>query len=766
MSNDYEKKMEEAKKRMQEAFTPRRKDGLIQPVTFYDENMDDMSIPYVDRTDKGLIRPMTFADSFLDGKTPEFLKYKDGSCMLASPETLEKIQNSNSEYKPYIVNGYVCQFDNPIYNLSAEQYNRMMLGQAVQNTPVYQDLYRQGGLSNVLQNICLANPAERSQPNAASVTDTAKQAVQDAPVAAPDHALDSPDGFDESEHVFAYESLGLYVDNKKASRPTKLTNFVVNAVEHRICIPRRLEENPVEEYLLQVTCNTTRRMMSISAENIDDIVHSIQRKMPSCVVSANAARAVPLITNFIRKQLDELPTCTYIQRTGFQNLEGHWVYVHDGAAAPVPGYVFETGLTIPHDGATTPDQAFNNALGFLSLSERSMLMVPMLLSVHLGMLFQLFEAAEATPRFLLFLNGRTGSLKTSTCLALLRQFQQSKTTPEASFKDTQTSLEIRMGELNGRCCLIDDYRNPKAAFDGKKSLSTLEAVIRFVGDQISKSRSNPSLGKAIEFHPTGVVVLTGEGIGGAQSTALRYLAISISKDDIHGNRLRIYQDNPMLLWSHYYYFLDFCGKAAEEIIQFIRENLNPLRAEYRQHINELRMVDCATLLTLVGKILLTYGVRIHALTEEAACQLDVQLRDSILAAVTASTAVAQSLDPLAQYLRALEDLIDHGDLSIARTPEGYRGELHVGFIQDGELWLKEKFVFPKICAYWANVGIPFTPPASDIKVLLADSGLLQVSREGSKKLYVRKSKLPGRPRFLVFSIQKSREYLEKHGNDL
>ena len=260
----------------------------------------------------------------------------------------------------------------------------------------------------------------------------------------------------------------------------------------------------------------------------------------------------------------------------------------------------------------TPKEAFQAAMGFLEVSGKDAMIIPLFLVAHLSPMFNLFSAAGHIPRFVTFLSGRTGSMKTSLSLALFRLFQEQLSSPEASFKDTETALEIKLGEGNGKVILLDDYRPPVTAQDGKANLAKLESVVRAAGDRIGKSRSNAELGKAREFLPSSCVVVTGEDLGGSQSTQLRMMILTISKGDVKGEVLKRYQDDPLLISTHMFYFLEWAGQHAAHIIAFISEAIQTDRNNTAGAFKEARTADNASILATTARLLYLYGEAINA----------------------------------------------------------------------------------------------------------------------------------------------------------
>lgn len=690
------------------ALSARDKNGLVDPITWEDDYKRDLLYPVCLPSADGLERAMFFAEEFANGQVPPDLGYVPGF-------QLQPIPVYDLRYWGSIF------YRDPVYNLtSAEQ------------RVIHE--YRE----NARAPVKVENKVSRLSESTELGPD-----IEVANLAHGQMIVKAPDG-----EAF-------------------LADFAVEAVEHRLVHKSGKADDIVDEYEICVTTKDRKKNMVIAPKDIDNIVTVIQRVMPMCSVSTTIKKAQALITNHVRKQLFALPERHYIKVTGFAKIEGEWVFSHDGAEA-AGSIVFSTGYTIPVDTNMNARGAYRAAMEFLNISAKLALMLPLLMMAHLSPMFNLFDAAGYVPRFVLFLNGRSGSLKTSTALVIFRLFKEQPASPEANFKDTEVALEIKLGQGNGKVVLLDDYRPPVTAVDGKNNLSKLESVVRAAGDRIAKSRSNPELGKAKEFLPTSCVVVTGEDLGGTQSSQLRMLILAIAKNDIDGKKLKQFQDNPLLLTTHMACFLKWAGKNGEAIIAFIRANFEIERNFFGESLREPRVVDTAVTLMLTARILHSYGTDIGAVDAGSSAQQLNEWRNAILQACIASEGTSKEQDPVHMYLQAFFDMWERKEIVIARDIKSYEAEKHIGYAADDILWLWHRELYTRVCRYWQKLGILFPLTVEKTNEHLDGAGLIRVSYEtrgnGTKKLYICKSSLPGRSRMLVLNETLARKYMESEAD--
>lgn len=706
MADITKEELAQAMRDMDRALLPRNKDGLISPMEDAAGPPEQLYYPAVKRTADHDGPAMFFAEDFLGGKIPDYLTYVPGHEKPGQGPWQERVV-----------------YDDPLLNLSYPQWRQLTC-----NTKL-----------------------KRLEPSQVQPQIKAEQAHTDGPPLLT--------GYEEGGFRLEPRSDGLFLLDENGQ--SRFSNFTVAIRECR-CLYER-SKGVTQELQLEVRCGQQLHALVVNCKELDNIGRIIQQKIPSAIISISLSRTAALLTNYVRSMIAFAPVKHVYRSTGFECINGQWVYVHDSAALLSSDVEFRTGFHIgcrPHD---SPAAAFRNAMGILQLSLKDCLMVPLMLEAHLAPLFQLFDHAGHVPRFVVFLNGTTGSLKTSMSMCLYRLFQQQGLSPEANFTDTETALEVKLASTHSRVLVVDDFQPPVTASAGKTKLERLEMIIRFVGDRIGKARSNCELGLVEQRPPSCCCVVTGEDTGGSHSSLLRCLVLRLRKGDIDGPKLKRFQDDPLLLQTHFYHFLAWCGQHGEAIIRMIRDEFDAQRQFFGQVIKEPRLIDTGATLRITANILLQYGAEIGAVSDGE--QMYAQWTRSLCTALQLSEEYSHSMDPLAMYLQALFDLNQNGKLAVAPCEEAYVPEKFLGYKVGDYWWLHSRAIFPHIVRYWNDFGVRFPLSVGKIIELLAHQALIQMDHETrngkTKILYSKRSSLPGRPRMLVLNAPAARIYLEK-----
>ncbi|MBQ3194781.1 MAG: hypothetical protein IJB59_14565 [Oscillospiraceae bacterium] len=688
--------------------------------------------PVVTPTKEGPIEPMLYAEDFLDGKTPDGFHYELG------------------QMAPYgMYNGMVwgpVEYENPIYNMPDEQYRQFL--------QVKRFLDEQEKREKEIQE---KTPTEKS---AEIVKDQPALSVQvfrgNTPVSPVLREVDAPDMIMGDMQVYERDEV-LYI--KLSDGDYAIANFTIRVPECRTVYTRPGEYH--EEYSVDVTHQGYTQRLTIPKGSVSMVLKTIQKEVPACTISSGIKSANKLIENVIRMQTRFAEKVDVICCTGFFHIRGRWVYVHDNAVPPMPNVIYETGKSIPCSIGSTQKQAFLDAFQFLQIGRKAEVMLCLFLVAHLGPMFELFKAAGCLIRFVTALIGPSGSLKTAVVTCLYKLYDKYGNAPVASFLDTVVYIEQTISKAIGCVQIIDDLRPPVTVSESGTMAAKAEQIFRIFGDSNSKGRSSPNLQQRITPAPSCCGLITGEDIFGSNSSLLRCLILRIDKGDFDGSLLRWFQDNPLILQTHMYHFLHYCGLEGDAIVRYIQNEFPRQRALFSQSIREPRLVDTAAILQVMAQILLNYAGTIGAFTGEYLSELTASFQQSILNAVVLSENSSREMNPVAMYLRALFDMVENGTIVLASSAGDYRSAEHTGYVREGCWWLRNRDIYPKVTQYWNRMGVMFPLKERNILSMMADNGIIEIDYEKTKKLYSRKSSVEGQPRMMVMNVANAQEYLRQ-----
>lgn len=143
----------------------------------------------------------------------------------------------------------------------------------------------------------------------------------------------------------------------------------------------------------------------------------------------------------------------------------------------------------------------------------------------------LFGAAICDPRFAIFLQGETGTMKTSFALLMLSFFVPgSKESDCASFKSTENALRARFEATGNVVAIVDDYVESPGSRNGGKESEKADDFIRSVVNRTGKDRCNGDGSLRPRYTPRGLPLVTGEVLpDGLESLRRRMVNLRIDK---------------------------------------------------------------------------------------------------------------------------------------------------------------------------------------------------------------------------------------------
>ncbi len=256
-------------------------------------------------------------------------------------------------------------------------------------------------------------------------------------------------------------------------------------------------------------------------EDLDKLPERIRSTVTGSMINIHVQKVDVQIVFHIRSLLLKLPRVDKYETSGWNLINGSWLYVQDNHDATGVSLLFETGFQIARNPALSSRDAMYSAMGMLSVGNQLPVILPLVLYAHLGVLYTLFEQAGFPPRMLLFVNGKTGSLKTALCSVLFNLTGDRKKNIPATFRDTVASVEAKFPEFTDKVLLLDDFSPATTAKNKADMNKLLEDVIRYYGDGKGRGRSNVSVTKSVTPIPRGLCCITGEDTGGSQSSLLR-----------------------------------------------------------------------------------------------------------------------------------------------------------------------------------------------------------------------------------------------------
>lgn len=191
-----------------------------------------------------------------------------------------------------------------------------------------------------------------------------------------------------------------------------------------------------------------------------------------------------------------------------------------------------------------------------------------------GIMRMAFVETGFVPRTVLVVVGKSGMLKSTYITHLAQIYNRGdEIKADTRFNSTERFIEDVLCKYSECTAVLDDIHTGKATGIKKNNENVAEAIIRQVGDDIMRGRKAGNAQVQKKF--LGNVVFISEYRIGKESTIPRILELPITRKP-EGTILYKYQQNPLLVSTFYYYFIqwyvdnyqEICKDIADRLVQF------------------------------------------------------------------------------------------------------------------------------------------------------------------------------------------------------
>lgn len=520
-------------------------------------------------------------------------------------------------------------------------------------------------------------------------------------------------------------------------------------------------ENKVE---IQVYLKPSGRLlgiMKISYNEIHIVVKLVKNKFPVARFLKEAVRD-GLPEDDIRSQLSGTMVVPCYMWAGWGVIGDQYVYLFKDCPSTVNVH---TKLNLPfHQGWGAKEVAYVWNVACNLYRDKDIAII-LLLFAFSGVTFKLFEVAEHPLEFLLFITGKTGSMKTSMAKALYMQLARDdkRERPRRIDMDTGTSFERSLAETGyDTVILFDDYAPPKTSREKKTLQDNFERVVRMVGDRSTRSRSNRKLEDCQGEGVHGSVVITGEVMGDGLSSNLRCLYCNIERDKVNVNALTWLQENKCAITTLIKLFTDYAGMNWKGIVEMIRHQYPVMRQRIQDsdEFSHFRTNEKYAYFMVLADIVKCFLQWYNCLNAESLSFFN-NLEDGVIRVLSRSEASIEDYDPVKTYVRAFIELMSIGRIKIAQKKLSFHELNSYDGFEDCEfIYILEGKVYTKVRESLINSLCPFYLGAREIKTMLAEEGYAVSCPNGKgKKTFSARINIEGSEKKVDFiKIRKARVY--------
>ena len=479
---------------------------------------------------------------------------------------------------------------------------------------------------------------------------------------------------------------------------------------------------------------TDNEKIEILTSDISNITTIIAKRFSSAIFNGSKKEAKTIENMFRQKTKGVIVKKTYIEH-GWQLIDGEMLYLHDEKITDSQ-LVIETGLSLPVQRGLRRSDIYNIFRNALSVYGDMPTISTMLLFSLLGVSFRLFEEAGYIPRFVLFINGKTGSMKTTLSQIFYIQLTDEKhrNTVRRIDSDTIVSFERALVK-SGRdtTTLFDDYAPAKTAQKKTEMQNKLEAIIRMVGDGSTKSRSNEKLQDVQGDGVHGAVVVTGELRGKGLSSNLRCVYCMIDKSNVNVELVSWFQKYKNYYTSFISYFTEYLELNWNNELCYIKNKFDDERQKLQTVLNERRLIDSCVILRLLADILKRFFVSFCNVDTQYIEKVINDMKEGVISNLLMNQELSIEENPSTEFIKAIDVLIDKGCINIGTKEEFIKTKNFDGFEEKGYMYLLPAEIIAKVSQYYRNLNRYWNMDVSDVLGMLFEDKIIKSYSNGNNK---------------------------------
>jgi hypothetical protein len=365
--------------------------------------------------------------------------------------------------------------------------------------------------------------------------------------------------------------------------------------------------------------------------------------------------------------------------TGWRKIDGAWCYLHAGLTDT------EVLLESPLNRYALPVKA-DDVAGALRLSLALLdvgpdeVTIPLLSAVYLSVLCEFLR-----PDFVLFLLGRTGSLKSTLAALFLSHFGHfpDKNALPASWESTDNAIEKRLFILKDTLVPVDDYAPRADAHAQRQQAQRAQRIIRGMGNLSGRSRLRSDLSGRPDYAPRGLMLSTGEDLPPGQSILARILSVEVDRSRLHLLKITEAQKQAGRLPHAMAGYLAWLAPQLDELSRALPEQWREHRARFTEKAAHLRIPEILAHLALGIDLLTSFARDMGALSEPEIENLAQRTHRALLNLGEAHGHRVREEDPAEVFLSTTGAMLAQGAVALAQRDSLAEVDNLIGW-RDGE----------------------------------------------------------------------------------
>ncbi|WP_196595078.1 hypothetical protein [Pectinatus frisingensis] len=538
---------------------------------------------------------------------------------------------------------------------------------------------------------------------------------------------------------------GYYVFSARTSTYQRLSNFVLR-VKTKIS-EVNIIGNESCKYLFEILKNDSVNTVSISVENIKNLISEIERNFPDMFLMTDKIKNAKecfkhIISILIGKPI---PAKTYFTYFG-------WSPIHDGRRTFLHGglEICNSDKKLPELTNANIDVIRRNLCQIFNIATDNIILP---LFVYQGEAFMdaIFSDAGYQLQNSLMAIAKTGSFKTQLFKVIFAPFSPANE-KIYTIRSSMASLNI----LHERCfddVFVNDDFNVEGSQQETNSLkSKIWNLVRAYSDKTPRAKY-AGFNQISQNALRGGCVFTAEEelSGEITSSTMRYIKVYFETRP-NAEILSFFQVHPEILRNFWAVFIMYLEKNYIKIMEQVKHEFPEFRKKYENKFSHARLADIGIHAIICAQNIKNVFIDTGIMQHETASAWIVNFEDVIMNMLERQDRDSRHDTPEVQYIKAIFDMINDGNLKIADKIDYYVENLanFDGYKTNNDIFLKNHQTYTKIITYYEKVRGYYGTSLRATNKLLKKLNLVDHDNTGCLKRA--SDRIPNRPRMLALKV--------------
>lgn len=416
--------------------------------------------------------------------------------------------------------------------------------------------------------------------------------------------------------------------------------------------------------------------------------------------------------------------------TGWREIGGKRVYLTGGGALGGDRVTVELDRELIHYRIPLQPENVTEAM---RASLRFLELAPLEITIPLWAAAYLAPLAEIIyPRFVLWLYGKTGTLKSTLAALALCHYGAFTDQTLFGWSDTVNRLELNSFLLKDAPMVIDEFVPQSEPLKAREMERNAAQIVRNVGNHAGRGRLRRDLSMAVTYRPRGLVISTGELIPDGQSINARLFTLEVQPDDVTMEKLRAAQAEA----KHYPHalagYLLWLAPQWEDLAEHLPGEQREIRDRARAKLAglHLRLPDALAQLYVGFALGLRFALEVDALTPAEYEDWLARGWETLEFGAKAQSVRVETERPTVRFLEVLTGLLIQGKVHLehkdgkGRLGGGAINDELLGWYDDDWLYLLFEPTYNRIARYLRDEGSTSPVKQRTLRKHLVEEGIL------------------------------------------